>query len=372
MNYISLTFTFFFLFKLLPCSSQTSSTNFRKKSKVKLEKQFDFELDHKINFTWNGKDMVCWDNLNNEIKKFDFRKKTFYQKHKTSIKNYLNYNIMLSVGKDSLLTYSYKSNYSVKIINYEGRVLNNYSLEPAKSLNISNCEKKRHPSCFLNGTASNTFYNNYFYYAGYNMGENKTSKKLFSGGRLNLKTGDFEYFTEFPPIYNKYNWGAMYYYFPHVAMNNKGQLVVSYPASHDLYVYDLNAGKHKSVNAGSSMFSVIKPFSRKKELKKELKGEYSKYYYTNYSYAKIMYDKKEQLYYRMALFPKNDYGKTSDRTRKISIIVLNKDFVFLGEDVLPMDKDYYNMLTTDYGIVAYYYDYKNKKNGFTLFKVKML
>lgn len=360
------------LFNIFGCSGQTTSQNFKKRSKIKLEKLYDVKLDNELFFTWNGSEMLCWDKVKNKVKRFDLKKKCFYQEYETEIKNHMEYSEMLNIGFDSLLSYSLSDNYNVVLINYHGKILNKFNLSPNKSINISLCEKKRHPSCHLYGTNGNTRYNDYFYYAAYNIGENKISGKLFSGGKLNIKTGRFEYFTEFPAIYNSYNWGAIYYYFPYITTNDHGQLIISYPACHDLYIYNLKNGKNEIVNGGSSLFSTIKPFSNKKELVLELKAEYTKYFDLNYAYGIISYDKKRKMYYRETLFPEENYGKSSKNIRKKSIIVLDNKFNFLGEELLPDDKNYYHLLATDYGIVISYYDFENMNFGFTLFNLKIL
>ncbi len=128
------------------------------------------------------------------------------------------------------------------------------------------------------------------------MGEDRNPGKFFSGGKINVKTGEFEYFTEFPQIYKDYNWGAIRYYFPYFTSNDNNQIVVSYPASHDLFVYDIKKNTRKIIKSGSSLFNKIEPYSNKKELVLDLKNEYIKYYDTNYAYDGITYDRKRKLY----------------------------------------------------------------------------
>lgn len=354
---------------MFSCLGQEKSNNFGKKSKIKLEESFDIKLSNRLFLSWDGSKMFGWDNNNNTIKKFDFHKKSFYDEYKSEIKNSENHEEIVCAGHDSLLTFAWNDKYTANLINGKGKILKKYNLNPSKHINIFECGGDRVSYCYLQGTIANTRHNNSFYYAAQSMGESKISGKLFSAGKLNLKDGTTEFLTEYPSIYHKYNWGAMYYYFPSLTINDNKQLIISYPVSHKLYVYDLITEKKESVNGGSSLFLKISPFSNKKEEKPELKSEYTKYYQLNYAYGGIAYDKKRKLYYRLVLHPNKNYGETADPTRKKSIIVLDENFNFLGEAFLPFNKNYYRIIATDYGIVVSYFNFKTKGYGFTVFNI---
>ncbi len=359
------------LLYLFPCQAQEKNLNFGKKSTVQLEKQFDITLKSRTFLTYDGTDLFCWDNIHNRLYKFDFKSRTFTPPIKIEIKNPYEYEEMVCVGRDSLITFSWIENYNANLINGKGKLLKQYNIAPKNHLNYKESNTKLICYCDLYGTIGKISHNGFFYYATKYLGESTNKGKLFSSARLNLKSGVKEYVTEFPSIYNKYHWGFWAYNYPYITFNSKEQMIISYPACHQLYLYDIHTKKQKAVNAGSSLFKNIPPFSNKKEIKAELKDEYIKHYQTNYAYGIIAYDKKHKLYYRQVRHPNKNWGKSANKTRKMSIIVLDEKFHFLGEVELPADKNYYRFIVTEQGIVASYIDFNNRKYGFTVFNIKL-
>ncbi|WP_321977930.1 DUF4221 family protein [Aureibaculum sp. 2210JD6-5] len=176
------------------------------------------------------------------------------------------------------------------------------------------------------------------YLTGYQVGE------LFTGGRghkqrktiLKLDTDDkqLSYHINYPDLYNKFNWGATYYYMTSSTYNPLTQsLIVNFPISHNLYVYDLVSEKGRYVYAGSSYIKSIEPFSKDKsdfvDSNKRLI-----YYITNSSYISIFYDRYKDVYYRISALPmqkKEIVGKDYWKKRQFQLIVLDNNFETLGE-----------------------------------------
>lgn len=350
------------------CQGQVKNTNFGKDSKVTLTEHINI-FTTRLFLSWDGKEMFCWDNLNNTIKKFDFQKNIFYDVAKSELQVPQRYEEVVCVGRDSLFMYAWSDGYKANLLNGQGKLLRRYNLNPSRHANVQECDKNRVSYCNLRGTVGNTCFQGVFYYASHSMGEGRVLGKLFSGGKLDLSNGNVEYFTEYPNLYQKQNWGGMNCYFPFFTSNEKGLLVVSYPVSHNLYVYNLKTGEKNTVNAGSSLFRVVSPFPDKKIFKQELRDEYVRYFETNYFYGSITYDKKQKRYYRMVWHPNENYGKTAEKTRKKSIIVFDEEFNFIGEVLLPFDKNYYRLITTDYGVVVSFFDFKKRSYGFTVFDI---
>ena len=352
------------------CDGQQTSFNYNKKSNIDIQTIYSKNIDGYSAFSVYGKDIICWNPYTNTIIKYDLKRKIFYDKYKTDIINSNQYHHFSNIGKDSLVFFNWQDNYKMILV-VHGKILKTYNLTPQKSNNFLSCNKTGCPTCNLAHTNNITVINNFFYFSAYKMGE-KFEDKLYSGGKINLKTGEFEYFTEFPEIYQKNNWGGLSYYFPYMIANNLQQIIISYPACHDIFVYDIKNGTKKRIRSGSSLFKTIKPYSNKKELILELKSEYMKYYEQNFAYGDISYDKKRKLYYRMVIFPNKNYGKSSNIIRKKSLIVLDKNFKFIGEIVLSEDKNYAYLFSTEYGLAITYYDFNKNTYGFTLFKINTL
>lgn len=369
LKYRRILFMFIFIFS--SCQGQKKSSNFKKESKVVLEENITI-FSSRLFLSWDGQDMFCWDNLNNTIKKFDFKENKFYGETKSEIKIPEKYEEVVCVGKDSLFMFAWSDGYNASLLNGQGKILNKYNLSPFEHLNVRDCDRDRVSYCNLQGTVGNTCFQGIFYYATQSMGERYTQGRLFSSGKLDFRNGDVEYFTEFPNLYQRYNWGGMNCYFPFLTSDGEGQLILSYPVCHNLYIYNLRTGAKNIISAGSSLFDFISPFPDEKKFKQELRDEYVKYFETNYFYGSITYDKKQKRYYRMVWHPNEEYGKTANKTREKSIIVFDKEFNFMGEVLLPSDKNYYRLITTSYGLVVSFFDFEKKSYGFTIFDIAEL
>ncbi|HYQ56392.1 MAG TPA: DUF4221 family protein, partial [Draconibacterium sp.] len=155
--------------------------------------------------------------------------------------------------------------------------------------------------------------------------------------RYNDSENKINFLVDYPAIYNSYNWGITYYYITSVCFNsNKNLIIVNFPLSHELYVYDLIKEEGSYLYASSKHIKAIEPFSRDKNDFIDSKDRL-KYYLTNASYSSVFYDKYKNIYYRIAALPMEDkdiLNRDFWKKRKYTVIFLNERFEYLGERFL--------------------------------------
>lgn len=363
---------FFCLVIVLACRTDIDeSSNYQHDSSVELVQLFEYEFETKspVYVATENNNVYMWLPLSNELKIFDLDKKSIVKNVKTELKSPRKYKHIQYIGKDSLLFFSWKDNFNLKIIDSSGQIVDSYDLNNVESKNKVDIERNSFPTCYLKGSCGNLKRMNKIILSGYNIFEQKQSDKLYSGIELDINTKEFRYITTFPKVYNEYNWGGIYYYFPSLTVNDKNQIVMSYPACHKLSVYDVN-GNITFKNGGSSFFKKIEPFGKEKKFDSALKEEYTAYFKKNNSYGAIIYDRNTKFYFRIAKHASLTYGSNwNDSSNKRSIIILDDELNFKGETLLPAMKNYWNQLfLTSNGVLIPYYDYNTGKRGFSVFK----
>ncbi len=164
--------------------------------------------------------------------------------------------------------------------------------------------------------------------AGEYLDENKDNRKVI--GAYNLKSGIVNYFGSYPDVYKK-NWGGGLFRWVYADYNPKNKkVVISFPASHYLDVYNIDNLSHiETYFAGSKYVKSTKYLNKNKILpiESELK---IKHFAETPSYSKIIYDPYRDLYYRV-VEKATQYEGIIGWTKEISIIILNNVFERVGE-----------------------------------------
>lgn len=229
------------------------------------------------------------------------------------------------------------------------------------------------PVPFLYGTGNILVENNKLFLPGkcYGEGAYKAGDRP-TGVCLDLQSKEVSYFMDYPKMYYQGNWGGMYYRDVYATGNSDdNELVFSFPACHELYIYNVISKVIIKESGGSNSFESIKPFSKDVQLQiVKIKDEVINYYFKNYSYSFIVFDKKRKLYYRMVEYPNINFGKMNDFSKPRGIIILDEFFKFLGESKLP-EKTYSNqIIVTDKGVIIPTYNKKTQKRGYDEFQIK--
>jgi hypothetical protein len=156
--------------------------------------------------------------------------------------------------------------------------------------------------------------------------------------KYDLKKETADYIVPFPGLYNKDFWGASFRYLSyfHFDANNE-KIILTYPVSPFVYSVDLKNKSKDSAYVGSKHFKTVEPmrldleyaFKQDRDFKRE-----DNFSLTNSDYFRIIYDEHNEYYYRFTYIRPT----LEERTKgfvfpDFSIIILNKDFEKLGEQV---------------------------------------
>jgi hypothetical protein len=155
--------------------------------------------------------------------------------------------------------------------------------------------------------------------------------------KFDLKSNLLSFELNSPKLYNEFNWGYTYFYNLSYTCNLKKELIiVSFPILHEICVYNLRNKTTSYYYAGSNFIKQLNPFSKNKKIFPD-SNERLKYFLLNPSYGAIYYDRYSDLYFRFAALPLNVFDsnfREEWKHRKYALIVLNKNFEYLGEIIL--------------------------------------
>ena len=158
----------------------------------------------------------------------------------------------------------------------------------------------------------------------------------------------------YPAQYQKYNWGGGFFRMPYFDVNKEnGRVVISFPQDHNLYTYSLSDQSQGKHYAGSNSIKQIDAYDQKKGEEIDQNRAYN-WYLNTPSYRNVHYDPYRKLYYRLACLPakKELRQKYTIGIRPLILIVLDKDFNYIGEKILPDDIElrYTNSFVTKDGL----------------------
>ena len=265
-----------------------------------------------------------------------------------------NYRVLLADGDIPISIYT---------INFKGQLLKKTVFDGIRSVKVP-------PAPALNQSGKYLLHNNTVFMVGSCLGEGDYKKgDRPQGIKYNLGSGKYKYFMDQPEEYYSKNWGGLYYKQSFMTGNGSDEYIFSFPAIHDLIIYNSTTNKRKRVCAGSSKIEEIKPFSKSKTNSPSIKDELVKYYFTNPSYSCVSFDKKNNLYYRMADFPNPKFGQTNEFNKPHSIIILSEEFKFMGETFLDKKNYLQQLYPTSKGLFVPFYDIKKRVTYLTLFEI---
>jgi len=151
---------------------------------------------------------------------------------------------------------------------------------------------------------------------------------------------------------NNVNWGEGLFkeVFPQLHPDGK-RIIYSFPISHDLFIADMNANTYDEVYAGSNFAGTIKSIDKKpgRASVELIKSSFVR----QDMYAAIIYDKFRKVYYRFLrrAIP-NAPKPTSWKEKKIAVIIMDKNFNYLGETTLGTERKWHwqNSFVTKEGL----------------------
>ena len=144
----------------------------------------------------------------------------------------------------------------------------------------------------------------------------------------------------YPNFAKEFCWSEHHFDVPFTA-NNKNELIVSFPFTDDIYVYDIAKDEivKEIVDAKSKYVDKVIPYNACDFTNPE---KYFSYLKSVSRYYSLTYDKYKNVYYRIVLLPSDeiDGKRNDDIVMPMSIMVLDGDFQVISEKRL--EKRIYN------------------------------
>jgi hypothetical protein len=200
------------------------------------------------------------------------------------------------------------------------------------------------------------------------------SKWKFSA-HINIENQGVEFHHLYPDMYgSESNWeGGIYTeVFPELHPGDN-KMIYSFPISHDIYLTAINSSSYKKVYAGSNFAKNISSINKK--VGRPNRGELLIHHCKQDFYTAIIYDKFREVYYRF-LWKGIDNATIHSRLedKPISVIILDRDFKYLGETIIGNGKDWNwrNSFVTKEGLNIEYIekDFKEVYLTFKIFTIK--
>lgn len=240
------------------------------------------------------------------------------------------------INSDSILLYKHSSA-KLYLVDSGGKVNKIYSLKPSLGMNYTQ-------PVIMVGQPLFTDRKEVVFTAnpGRNILNYKAPLEDNLIARINLNNGKIRLGFRYPEIYREAFWGE-YFHFMYSAYNpNNKSLVISLPIDHNVHVVD-EQNKSKQFYAGSRHILHVNPIAFKGGKTNITAMELVDRVRTQRSYSRIIYDRYNNVYYRVVTnaIPRDDLKKTNTAGYKLpafSIIILNDRFEKIGEQDLDSNK----------------------------------
>ncbi|MDR0572692.1 MAG: DUF4221 domain-containing protein [Tannerella sp.] len=176
---------------------------------------------------------------------------------------------------------------------------------------------------------------------------------------------------------NNANWDGVEFFTPvYPALSPSGELIYSFPVSHDIYLAKWNTGNYKVAYAGSNTAKTIRSMDQRET---RTPNQIILAHYFQYdTYSAILYDTWRKTYYRFMLqhLP-NASPQTAVGKKPIVIIMMDEQFNYLGETLIGTGEEWNwtNSFVTAEGLNIEYIDEEDENEdylNFKIFKIKEL
>jgi hypothetical protein len=314
--------------------------------------------------------ILCFDRFDNKLYVINYETIEVIQSIKFDIEHAHQYKDFYAISLDSILLLEYHANSVIYFTNTTGKLVDKFPLGKNKGFLISSSQEP-------------LWHDKKLILSGYTMDDkNKTPETSETMGGYPFAfiydTKTQQYILEnnfnYPDFYYKYNWGWGNYREPYSHTHNN-TILYSLPASHEVYCYDAVTHKMTKFDAGSSFIKEIVPFAKhKSKYIAAAKIDYLKYFLSNPSYYKILYDNYRKIYYRIAGLPSDKVNLNDINTyrKKVSVIMFDEKFNFLGETLLDEHHEPYRTFVNEDGLhILYNYD-PTKKVKFKIYKPQLI
>ncbi|WP_081997732.1 DUF4221 family protein [Wocania ichthyoenteri] len=186
-----------------------------------------------------------------------------------------------------------------------------------------------------------------------------TINKFKFTAHIDFKFDKIDFTHTYPPSLHGSDivWGGGLFSEVFPQLHPDGKIIIySFPVSHDLYIADIYGNTYKKVYAGSNFASTIMSLPKKHIRSKE---KVRSNFVRQDMYAAILYDKFRKVYYRyLRKAIPNAPLNQSWKEKEIAVIIMDKDFNYLGETVLGTEREWHwqNSFVTKEGLNIEYLD----------------
>lgn len=191
---------------------------------------------------------------------------------------------------------------------------------------------------------------------------------------LDLKSNTVDFINTYPSaLYgNNVNWDDPLFMQVFSIISPNGELINSFPPSHNLYITNLKSGKSKVVYGGSNVAKTITSIDWDLSTVKTPDQEIIEHYLLQDLYGGILYDPWRKVYYR---FMQQGLSNASTRTpltsKPIIVIIMDEEFNYLGETLIGTGDNWNwkNSFITEEGLNIEYLDIEDIDEVFVNFKI---
>ena len=189
---------------------------------------------------------------------------------------------------------------------------------------------------------------------------------------LNFKTDEIKYIYNYPKEYYGFNtnWEGDLATFVYPELSPAGEITLSFPMSHNLYIAPWDSDDFRTVYAGSNYASTIHSIDM--EPKKTPMEVIRDHWAHEDKYMAIRYDQYRQLYYRIIIhgIPGADRS-TREVEKPISVIVMDEQFNYMGETVIGTGEqwNWKNMFVTREGLNIEYIGIEEEDEDYMIFQI---
>lgn len=351
--YILKLFSIYICFSLFSCNTNSVKNEYynkyKNKCKIELIGKKEISLDENTSsFTMfmqyidNIDKLSLYNKYNNSIYLFDYNTGKLYKK--------IQFEKEGNNGVGKLQGYDYINEDSIFVYNRHTKIvslMNEASqLKWKRRLNIDSLQSYTFMPSFpyLQTNSPMIYINKKLILGGFGTAETtaETSTNSPVTTIYNFEGDSISFANNYPEQYQKYNWGGGFFRMPYFDVNKANEtIILSFPQDHYLYVYSLLTKKQKKYYAGSASIREIEAYPEKKELRTNINQDRaSEWFFSIPTYRSVLYDKYRNLYYRLVTFPNDPkFDKFTYCKQPLLLIILDKDFNYLGESLLPDNID---------------------------------
>lgn len=191
---------------------------------------------------------------------------------------------------------------------------------------------------------------------------------------LNLKNSKLDFINLYPSsLYgNNANWDDPLFMQTYSIISPNGELINSFPPSHDLYITNFKSGKLKTVYGGSNIAKTITSIDWDLSIGRTPDQKIVEHYLNQDLYGGILYDSWRKVYYRfMQQGLTNATIRTPLTSKPIIVIIMDEQFNYLGETLIGTGENWNwkNSFVTEEGLNIEYLDTKDVDEKFMNFKI---